>query len=149
MFKHIIISVVLLLNSCIFAFSQEPEELTWPREIETAEKAVITLYQPQLESFKSNILIGRMAISVKPVDKGLIFGAIWFSAKLTTDIENRIAVLDDLDITQTHFPEIEEDKVVHFARMLEAEVEGWDVEMSLDRILASLEVAEEDNILTF
>jgi hypothetical protein len=143
MLRHIIISMAILLNVGYFALAQEEDsQITWPREVETENKAIITLYQPQLESFENNKLIGRMAISVKAVDQGLVFGAIWFSATLITDLEKRIAVLDELDITQTHFPDIEEDKVVHFARMLEAEIEGWDVEMSLDRLLASLEVAE-------
>jgi len=142
MYKYLILAIIVLLNTCFFTFGQDEAALSWPREIETEEKAVITLYQPQLESFKENILIGRMAISFKPVDKDLIFGAVWFSAKLATDLENRIAILDEMNITQTHFPDVDEDKVVHFSRMLESEVEGWDVEMSLDRLLASLEVAE-------
>ncbi|MEN8224482.1 MAG: hypothetical protein ABFS05_03895 [Bacteroidota bacterium] len=141
--KYILLSIALFLAFGSFVTAQDEEpQLNWPREIETEENAVITLYQPQLESFESNILVGRMAVSVKPENKDLIFGALWFSARLLTDLENRLAVLDDLEITQTHFPDVEKDKVDRFARMLEEEIMGWDLEMSLDRLLASLEVAE-------
>ncbi len=143
MVKYIFSTLAVFLFGIFLLPAQDDEtQLAWPREIETEKGSVITLYQPQLESFENNILIGRMAISVKPTEKELIFGAIWFSARLITDLENRIAVLDEMNITQTHFPDVEEDKVEQFARMMEDEVEGWDVEMSLDRLLASLEVAE-------
>jgi len=141
--KYIFGTLIMLMSSFIMLFAQDEEPgFDWPREIETKKGSVITLYQPQLETFENNNLIGRMAISVKVPDKDLIFGAIWFEAKLLTDLDTRIAVLDEINITQTHFPDVENDKVEYFARMLEDEIEGWDVEMSLDRLLASLELAE-------
>ena len=143
MVKKIFIVIIVLISSTVMLMSQDDEnQLSWPREIETEEGSVITLYQPQLESFENNELVGRMAISVKPKDKDLVFGAVWFLAKLITDLDNRIAVLDELSISQTHFPDVESDKVETFARLLEDEIEGWDLEMSLDRLLASLEVVE-------
>ncbi len=143
MLKQILITLMIFLSACYIAGAEEEEnQLTWPREIETKEKVVITLYQPQLESFENDILIGRMAVSAKPADKDLIFGAIWFSARLITDLENRVVMLDKMKVTQTHFPDVKEDKVEYFSRMLEAEIGGWDFEMSLDKLLASLELAE-------
>jgi hypothetical protein len=137
-----------MLALSLFAFSlvtisQEKEsQLSWPREIETEKGAIITLYQPQLESFEQDILIGRMAVSVKTVDKDMVFGALWFSAILQTDLDTRVAVLEGLNITRTHFPDADPEKVDAFARMLEDEIEGWGIEMSLDKLLASMELAE-------
>jgi len=142
MIRQILFAIVIFLSTCMIAGAEEENQSTWPREIVTEEKPTITLYQPQLESFENNILIGRMAISAKPEDKDLIFGAVWFSATLITDLENRIVILDKMNITQTHFPDVKEDKVEFFSRLLEVEMEGWDFEMSLDRLLASLELAE-------
>ena len=47
-----LISIVIIFTG--ISFSQD-EELTWPREIETKE-GLVTLYQPQLESFKNDML---------------------------------------------------------------------------------------------
>jgi len=143
MLKYFFSTVIVLLSSLFILIGQDDEkELSWPRDIETEKGAVITLYQPQLESFENNILIGRMAVSFKSEGKDLVFGALWFSATLVTDLDVRTAVLNGLDITRTHFPDADPDKVETFARMLEEEIEGWDIELSLDRLLASLEVAE-------
>lgn len=138
---------VLLIFFSIFLLSfsswaQEKEEvLTWPREIETTN-VLVTLYQPQLESFENNVLVGRMALSVKPQEKDLVFGAIWFSAKLITDLDTRTAALEKIDITQIHFPEVDPVVAEQFKTTLEKEIEGQDVEISLDRLLASLELIE-------
>ena len=80
------IALIVLLMSMV-SFSQELNEITWPREIENDKGTVVTLYQPQLESFENNILVGRMALSVKVKDKDLIFGALWFSATLISNLE--------------------------------------------------------------
>ena len=125
----------------VSAFAEEEPEFYWPREIEH-EKGTITLYQPQLESFEANRLEGRMAVSVNPDDQELFFGALWFSAQIVTDTEERVVVLESIDITQTRFPDLDQDKIQQFTSWLEEQVEGRDIEMSLDRLLASLELIE-------
>jgi hypothetical protein len=140
---RILLALIVFSGAIMNLSADETEnQLTWPREILNEEGSVTTLYQPQLESFENNILVGRMAVSVKVKDKDLVFGALWFSATLITDLDNRIAVLEGMDISRTHFPDADPEKVEEFARLLEEEIEGWGVEMSLDRLLASLEVAE-------
>jgi len=140
--KKIILSLALILWSLILVSSDETEPaLTWPREIETTN-VVVTLYQPQLETFRNDVLTGRMAISIKPKEKDLIFGAIWFSAKLITDLDSRTVLLEKMNITQTHFPEVDPEKVEQFKNTLEKEIEDKNVDMSLDRLLASLDLAE-------
>lgn len=138
----ILLAVSLLVLSLAGNSQDGESQFSWPREIETEKGALITLYQPQLESFEQDILVGRMAVSVKAKDNDLVFGALWFSAILLTDLDTRTAVLDGLNITRTHFPDADPEKVDAFARMLEEEIEGWGVEMSLDRLLASMEIAE-------
>ena len=97
-----LISILIIFTS--ISFSQD-EELVWPREIETKE-GLITLYQPQLESFKNDTLEGRMAISIKPAEGEMLFCAAWFKARLSTDLDNRTAALETMEITRIHFPDI-------------------------------------------
>jgi hypothetical protein len=140
-----------LLTSVLFVIfislsiinAQEKKDLAWPREFDS-EFGEITVYQPQLESFKDNILEGRMAVSIKPKEKDMLFCAAWFKAKMDTDLDSRLVTLDQLEITKIHFPDIDDkEKIDRLSKILVEEAETWDVEMTLDRQIASL--SEVDN----
>ena len=146
-FSAIIFTFFLLIS--ISTISQEPavdgskSEFSWPMEIEADNGFVTTLYQPQLDSYEDNVLEGRMAVTIKPPEKEMIFGAIWFKATMATDMDNRTVVLEKMDIIKTHFPDIvKQDTIDKFSGLLSAEIESRNLEMSLDRILASLEEVE-------
>ena len=141
--KNIILTILFLsIFSTIFA-QENNIELTWPREI-LVGKDTIVLYQPQLESFENNIIEGRMAISMVTKKQGLLFGAIRFKATVNTDLDERLVELENFVVTQTSFPDIEEDKAQRFVKELEKAIEGITEVMSLDRILASLEIDEQE-----
>jgi len=124
------------------------EELHWPREIKVKEYT-ITLYQPQLESFEQNILTGRMALSVIGKDLDMTFGALWFYATLQTDLDERTAVLSRFEVPMIKFPDIEnETNLEALKEVVISDLESIDMEMSLDRIIASLEDADTENMLT-
>ena len=140
--KYILHIACLLLF--MGAFAQETENgITWPREIE-AGKYTITLYQPQLETFKGNLLTGRMALSVKDPKDELTFGVLWFDARLDSDKESRTASLESLDITRVKFPDVEEDSenIQKLKDLIQEDMEQTSVELSLDEIRASLESVE-------
>lgn len=137
------ISILILHNTNLIADESELK-FSWPIEIETDDgKYITTLYQPQLESFDANILEGRMAVTIKPKDKEIIFGAVWFKARMHTDLDERTVVLEKMDILKTHFPDIvKEENINKFSSLLSQEMESWNLEMSLDRVLASLDEVE-------
>ena len=117
----ITLSLVLALLP-VFSQDKEPQKLQWPKEIEK-DGTVVVLYQPQLESFEGNMLQGRMALSVTPKDEDIIFGALWFKARMRTDYDERTAVLEKLDITKIHFPEFNDTaKIERFGMSLMAPV---------------------------
>ncbi len=100
----------------------------------------VVLYQPQLESLDGNILQGRMALSVTPKGEEEVFGALWFKAGISADYDERTAILEKLDITKIHFPGFTDStRIERFKKLLTEEIESWDMVMSLDRILSSLE----------
>jgi hypothetical protein len=134
---NFLVLAVLLIQIAVFAES-DVEELSWPREFEK-DNSVVTIYQPQVESFKNDILEGRMAISIKPKDKDMVFCAAWFKAIMSVDLDERIVTLEKIEIPKIHFPEIDDQKKIdNFSKLLVTEIETWDVEMSLDRLTASL-----------
>ncbi len=136
--------IILVLN-----IHADTPKLNWPIEIESKDGAITTLYQPQLESFKDNILEGRMALTIKPKDKELIFGAVWFKATMSTDFDKRTVVLEKMEILKTHFPElVDKEKAKKFSDLLSNEIESWNLEMSLDRLMSSLEEVEDINKLS-
>jgi hypothetical protein len=138
--KLIYLFLLLILIPSII-FSQE-DELTWPREIET-EEGVVTIYQPQIDSFAGDTLQGRMAISLKPPEGEMIFCAVWVKAGMSTDLDERTVTLETIDIPKINFPDMEDDsKITQLKKFLKNEIESWDVVMSLDRLLASLDEAE-------
>ncbi len=133
--------------SCLFFFltlivsSQEVEELSWPREVDL-EQGLLTFYQPQPESFEANILEGRSAISFKPTNGEMAFGAYWFRAFLQTDMEDRTAILDQVDVMRIKFPGLEDStKVARASQKIQELLEDMDIVMSLDRLIASLDEA--------
>jgi len=134
----------LFTISFLFSSAQDEEvKLTWPREIE-AKTFVTTLYQPELESFSGNILEGRMALSIKPTEGDLVFGAVWFKSTLAVNKDERTALLEKMEILKVHFPDVEDkDKIEEFKKGLSKEIESWDVVMSLDRITASMKNVED------
>ncbi len=136
--------ILLLIGFTSIAQEKEAEhKYSWPLEIESKDGFVVTLYQPQLESFAGNVLEGRMAVTIKPKEKDMIFGAVWFKATVSTDTENRIVLLEKMHIVKTHFPEmVDEEKKTKFSNALSSEMESWNLEMSLDRLLASLDEVE-------
>jgi hypothetical protein len=120
--KLIYLFLLLILIPSII-FSQE-DELTWPREIET-EEGVVTIYQPQIDSFAGDTLQGRMAISLKPPEGEMIFCAVWVKAGMSTDLDERTVTLETIDIPKINFPDMEDDsKITQLKKFLKNEVLG-------------------------
>ncbi len=134
--------IVILFTTAILS-AQKEDELKWPKELAIKDYTV-TLYQPQYDEFRENTLEGRMALSVKQKKEDPIFGAMFFKARLATDLETRTAILEKLDIERLMFPGVEDSaKVAQFTQLLIEEIESKDVVMSLDRITASLSEVED------
>ena len=132
-------SLLLLIPSLVFS---QDDELTWPREIET-QQGVVTIYQPQIDSFVKDTLQGRMAISLNPTDGDMVFCAAWFKGAMSTDMDERTVSLESIDIPKINFPDMDDKaKIAQIKEFLKKEIESWDVVMSLDRLLASLEEVE-------
>ncbi|NIQ95027.1 MAG: hypothetical protein GWN87_13085, partial [Desulfuromonadales bacterium] len=104
-------------------------------------------YQPQLESFENNTLKARAAVSVeKPTDTEPTFGAIWFEAQLATDRETRNIGLRNVNVLQSRFPDASKNQSAQYERLFSRQASGWDLDMSLDQMLAMLDENSRGNI---
>ena len=115
----------------------------WPREISTA-KGLIVLYQPQVEEFDGNRLSARAAVSVTlSGSTEPVFGAVWFDSRVDTDRDARTVDIVDVKVPNARFPELSDDQEGELSRFLEREIPSWQLTLSLDRLVASLELVEE------
>jgi len=121
---------------------EEPPASPWPNELEKKGYKIV-VYQPQLETFEGDKLTGRAAVSVTPPGgTEPKFGAIWLEAKVSTDRDERIVELLELKIPRVRFPDASEAKKKKLVEVLEKEMPAWAPEVSLDRLLTSLDTAE-------
>jgi hypothetical protein len=125
---------------------EEEEGLGWPREFRHAGHLIV-VYQPQPETFEGDKITGRAAISVTPEGQTEpIFGAIWFESFVETDRENRTVTVINTDIPRVRFPDGSAEQQQQLADILKLEISTWDLVISLDRLLTSLEVTERERL---
>lgn len=138
-------ATVMLLTGGILAQDNESDDYSiWPREIQTAG-ARIVVYQPQPETLQNDVLEARAALSVTLSEsKEPVFGAAWFQAHIDTDFEQRIVSLRSVKVSNVRFPVGESADIEKLINLLEAEIPKWDLTWSLDAMLASLEMKEQE-----
>jgi len=114
---------------------------SWPQEIVAESGAVVLLYQPQVEEFSGNDLVGRAAVSAKSAATGNVpvFGAIWFEAKIDTDRDARTAIIRDLQIVDIRFAEASDEQKQQLAQLIENQIGQTNFTISVDQLLADLD----------
>jgi hypothetical protein len=135
-FKNIILlGIAVIISVSVFA------EGNWPREIDLDNGAKIILYQPQNESLQGNKLTSRTVVSVKKSESAdPIFGVVWTEAILNTDKDTRMATLESIKVTDVKFPDVtDETRINDLKSLLEKEIPTWNIEFSIDELIATLE----------
>ncbi len=125
-----------------FALTGQEASWNWPREIQDPE-ALIVLFQPQLDELVGNEIQGRAAVSVTLTGtENPIFGAVWLQARIETDLDERMVQFVDVRVAKVRFAEASDEEQARLAEILEKEIPTWQLEISLDSLAASLELAE-------
>jgi hypothetical protein len=128
-----------LLNTARAA-DQDP----WPRRFDHPKGKVI-MYQPQLEDLEGDKLTARAAVAAKKKDwQEPLFGAVWLSARVVTDRDTRMTTIDEVKVTDARFPNATPEQLAKLKTFLNEEIEDWAFTMSMDRLLAALEVVEKE-----
>ncbi|MCH7892045.1 MAG: carbohydrate-binding family V/XII [Gemmatimonadetes bacterium] len=124
------------------ASAQEPADPAWPREITVAEGSIV-IYQPQPESLDGNALSARAAVSVTPTgNPAPSFGVVWLTTRVDTDLDARTVTVLDVNVDRVRFPNATDEQQTSLAELLQREIPQWELEISLDRLLTTLEAAE-------
>jgi hypothetical protein len=145
-FYYKLVFVLSILFVSIPTPSQAADrDLGWPREV-TAENAKILMYQPQIESFKGDILSGRAAVSVTMKDSvNPVFGVVWMDSKVSVDKDARTVDILEITVTNVRFPNATEENEKSLSALLEKDIPTWELTLSLDRLLVSLELVDKES----
>ncbi len=135
MYKIGIVSVFSLAG-CLYVNAQT----AWPKDLPFKNGGKVTIYQPQIESLEGIQLIGRSAISVNTTATAEpLFGAIFYTAYLSTDKDSRIATIDSVKINNAKITGVDEPlKIQKLSDLIEKEVPKWNMEIALDAVIATI-----------
>lgn len=133
----------LILSALVFVCGTASQAQTklWPKEIPfTKTDGKVLIYQPQPDALEGNTLTGRAAIAGKEKAKDeLVFGAIFFEAKLFTDKATRMASLESFKITNAKITGLDDqEKLAKLIALIETEVPKWELDISIDELVATI-----------
>ena len=141
--KMFVTLAALVLALALSSWAQAADQ-GWPRRFEHA-KGTVLMYQPQLESFQGDRLTARAAVSVQKKEwKQPVFGVVWLSARALTDRDTRQVTINEAKVTDTKFPNATPEQIAQFQDFLNGEIEDRSHTISLDRLLAMLELVEKE-----
>jgi len=146
--KFLLLFFVPLALAASLWFDRETPavESEWPIEVSSPEGKIL-LYQPQPDSLKDDKLTGRSAVSFTPSGgEAPVFGAFWFDARISTDRDERLVTMREMNILQAKFPHAASDLERIIIQALQNEVPRMNITFSLDRLLTSLEEAEKAQV---
>lgn len=140
----IVAFALLALGGAGVMWALEAEE--WPREIET-DQGLVVMYQPQVDRLEGNDLHARAAVSVTAKgDSEPVFGAVWMEIRIETDIDARVVDFGEIRVPRVRFPDATPEQEQGLIDLLMREMPTWDVDLSLDRLIALLDLAEKQSV---
>src|SRR6185436_8490075 len=138
--KYILAALALMTAPLAMA---QPTDVGWPREVKAKDGTVITVYQPQLERWANNQLVGRAAVAVaKPGQKDPRFGVIELTARTDIDKSADTVMLSNVSLAKGSFPGTSPQESEAYLATLRAALpkQGWPV--SAQALQANLAIVQ-------
>lgn len=143
--------MLFLMCSTLFVFfTSLSAQNKWPITLTGNDGSIIKVYEPEPESFQGNILKYRSAISVlQPEKSDPFFGTFWSIATVDTDKDNRRINIQSVKVPNIKFPgEQDKDMIGDLKATLEAQLPAAVNDISLDQVLSSLELNQDQKKLS-
>jgi len=139
----------LIIFSTLFASTGAAQE-DWPKVITASDGSIIKIYHPQPESFTSDVLKLRSAISViEPGKTEPVFGTFWSVNKVETDRDNRDISIVSVQIPNIKFgAEIDASRTSYFKSVLESEIPNLHIDLPMDELETMLQSTTEEKKLS-
>ena len=119
-----------------------PAVSEWPLRVDSPA-GVLTVYQPQPEKFEGDTLTARAAVSLTPPGAtDPEFGAMWFSARVATDRDARVVLIQNIAVKQVKLPNATADQEQQFGQVVQQQVPPLNVTLSLDQLESTLGVVQ-------
>jgi hypothetical protein len=116
----------------------------WPQRLDSPD-GLITIYEPQPTKFEGDTLTARAAVSLTPPGAtDPEFGAMWFTARVSTDRDTRIVTIANITIKQVKLPNSAADAESRFTQVLQNQAPGMNLMLSLDQLDATLGVVQKE-----
>jgi hypothetical protein len=113
-------------------------EIDWPLELPSTAGQV-TAYQPQIDSYTGNQLTAHQAISVAQGEgKPPVFGAIFFTATLSTDRGTGTVTVENINVTNSRFPSAAQGTAAAVTQALQQAASQNNFTLSQTQLLAQL-----------
>ena len=113
----------------------------WPREVDS-DVGVLVVYEPQADAFQGQTLSGRSAFALTPKGKTEpVFGAMWFSANVSTDRDQRLIQVLSGKVTRIAIPDTSPEVQQTLTQLLEKQLPS--VSLSLDSVTSALADGQE------
>jgi hypothetical protein len=116
----------------------------WPQRLDSPD-GLITVYEPQPNKFEGDVLTARAAVSLTPTGAtDPEFGAMWFTARVSTDRDARIVTVQNVTIKQVKLPNSAGEQETKFGQVIEQQVPGMNLMLSLDQLEATVGVIQKE-----
>ncbi len=114
-----------------------PEDESWPR-FYTVDGAEVILYEPRLDQWQGSSLDARFAVGIKLKGDGdAAYGSFAAHAEAISNPETRTVTLFNFSASEVRFSDAP-DKLVEFARIIDALAPEKPVKVPLDTLLAAV-----------
>ena len=136
-FVRAVAFAVLLCASLAMAATPEDSD-DWPKQVDLPDGSLV-LYQPQPESLKGTTLTGQAAFASTP--KGSTqptFGALWFTAVVSTDRDRQTVDIHSVKVNQVRLPVAKAEDSQRIAAAVEQSVPSWNLSIPLSVVTAGL-----------
>ncbi len=122
----------------------QADQKSWPRQFDT-DKGTIVVYQPQLDGLDGVILSARAAFSItKSAGSEPEFGAIFMTARVEADRENRMAHIDSVTIEKIALGDTPEKEIDEISAEIQETVSESSLTMQYDQFIAILNASDRD-----
>jgi hypothetical protein len=119
----------------------------WPKVI-PLEQASLTIYKPELESFKGNVVEVRSAFNYYDGTRLPIFGAMWLRAVVHIDRTSDHVFFDKIEMIDANFPDVSNAKKQNLHELITSVSPDWQFNSSLTGFMEALTnagLSQEDN----
>ena len=113
----------------------------WPRAYETATKARMLLYQPQIANWdgQRHMVAYAAAAYEAPGAKGPVLGTFRVESTTAVSLEDRLVRFSPIKVSETNFPTLSREQVQDVLEAVEKGIPDDEQIIALDRVLANLD----------